>query len=179
MHSLRNNVSKTAKQMQVFVFKLCKQQFLKKKKSAFLQFCFPLEICQFESFFRIRKVLYDPPSPNPTALLVTPLERKEKKKSFCSFSPSSKKLVGFLMLQHISVFYHTSRLFFPCQNMQGKATQAPQLWGKGQPCSSYYLWMGKGRQTETLLMPQIFLDPTTALPRKSETQNAIGNIMGH
>lgn len=140
------------------------------KKSAFLQFCFPLEICQFESFLWIRKVFYDHPSPNPTALLVTPLERKgKKKKSFCSLSKSSKRLVGFLMLQHISVFYHTSRLFFPCQNMQGKATQALQLWGKGQPCSSYYLWMGKGRQTETLLMPQIFLDPTTVLPRKPET----------
>lgn len=156
-----------------FLFLSCASSSSKKekKKSAFLQFCFPLEICQFESFLRIRKVLYDPPSPNPTVLLVTPLERKKKKKkkSFCSLSTSSKRLVGFLMLQHISVFYHTSRLFFPCQNMQGKATQALQLWGKGQSCSSYYLWMGKGRQTETLLMPQIFLDPTTGLPRKPET----------
>lgn len=31
-------------------------------------------------------MLYDPPSPNPTALLVTPLERKKKKKNLFSYS---------------------------------------------------------------------------------------------
>lgn len=171
MHSLRNNVSKTVKQMQVFVFKLCKQQFLKKNKKIsfspvlFSSWNLSVWIISLDQESALWSSI---PKPNSFARNAFRKERK-KKKSFCSLSKSSKRLVGFLMLQHISVFYHTSRLFFPCQNMQGKATQALQLWGKGQPCSSYYLWMGKGRQTETLLMPQIFLDPTTVLPKKPET----------
>lgn len=96
------------------------------KNSAFPQLCSHFEICQLEPFLRSRKVLYDPPSPRNDGFVVTSLER-QKEKSLHSLTPSSKRLVWFLMLQHISVFCCTSRLFSPCQNMQGKAKQALQL----------------------------------------------------
>lgn len=136
------------------------------KNSAFPQFCFHFEICQFESFLRSRKALYDPPSPRTTALLVTPLERR--KKSFM-FSYSILKEAG--LIPDAPAYFCLLPYFkaiFSLPKYARKSSTSPAALGEGQPRSSYYLWMGRGRETETLLMPRIFLDPTAVLPRKSE-----------